>query len=100
MKGWAVFGDRSDSRIRSLGIRHGCCLLLLLGIGGCEFGNPAEPAIEAVKIEMTGYQFRWHSRYPGDDGQWGTSDDLHAAQVLHVPLKADVEIVLKSRDYI
>ena len=49
---------------------------------------------------MTGHQFKWHSRYTGDDGLLGTPDDVHAAQILHVPVEAEVEIVLKSRDYI
>ena len=56
--------------------------------------------IDAVTIEMTGQNFGWSSRYAGEDGQLGTSDDVHAAQVLHVPENAEVEIVLKSRDYI
>jgi len=79
---------------------HLCCTLLVPGVMGCNPAVHTEPAIEAVTIEMTGHDFRWHSRYPGDDGQVGTPDDVHAAQVLHVPVKADVKIVLKSRDYI
>ena len=86
--------------MQSSGIHHLCCTLLLLGMSGCERGIPSATAIEAVTIEMTGYQFRWHSRYAGDDGQLETPDDVRASQVLHVPVNADVEIVLKSRDYI
>ena len=78
-------------------IHYLVCSLFVLGIVGCR--HP-EPVIDSVKIEMTGHDFRWHSRYAGEDGQWGTSDDVHAAQVLHVPVTAEVEIVLKSRDYI
>jgi cytochrome c oxidase subunit 2 len=75
-------------------------LLLLLGAFGCNRDGPPPPDISEVKIEMTGHDFKWHSRYPGDDGQLGTDDDLHAAQVLHVPVNAEVEIFLKSRDYL
>ncbi len=77
-----------------------CCTLLALSFTGCTNSVPSEPVIETVTIEMTGHQFKWHSRYTGDDGQLGTPDDVHASQVLHVPVKAEVEIVLKSRDYI
>lgn len=77
-----------------------CGLLLLLCALGCD---PApEPALDvrAVTIEMTGSKFKWSSRYAGNDGQLGTNDDVQAAQVLHVPVNADIEIRLKSLDYI
>ena len=31
---------------------------------------------------------------------WDTNDDIHAQQILHVPIDAEVEIVLKSLDYL
>ena len=79
---------------------HLCCVMLVLGILGCYRPVQTEPPIDAVEIEMTGHDFQWHSRYAGQDGQLGTSDDVNAAQVLHVPVDAEVEIVLKSLDYI
>ena len=81
-------------------MRSAAGLILLLAICGCQPVPARVPDVEAVTIEMTGHEFKWHSRYRGDDGQWETEDDVHAAQVIHVPVKADVEIVLKSRDYI
>ena len=77
-----------------------CYALLLLDIIGCNHLVQNEPTIDAVTIEMTGHNFKWSSHYAGEDGQLGTSDDVYAAQVLHVPEMAVVEIVLKSRDYI
>ena len=74
-----------------------CCALTVIGMLGCRY---QEPVIESVKVEMTGHDFKWHSRYAGPDGQWGTADDVHADQVVHVPVMAEVEIVLKSRDYV
>ena len=69
---------------------------------GCEFGKKAAegPPIQSLTIEMTSEAFSWHTRYPGADGLVGTEDDLRAAQVLHVPFGAEVEIRLKSNDFI
>ena len=74
--------------------------LLLIGAVGCDRDEPLPDEIHKVQIEMTGHDFKWHSRYAGKDNTIGTDDDLHAAQVLHVPLNAEVEIFLKSRDYL
>ena len=49
---------------------------------------------------MTGNDFKWSSRYAGRDGKFNTEDDRIAKQILHVPLDADIEIVLKSHDYL
>ncbi|MBC19374.1 MAG: hypothetical protein CMJ74_03810 [Planctomycetaceae bacterium] len=65
---------------------------------GCT-SEPVAP-IHQVKIEMIGNDFKWNSRYAGRDGEFNTEDDRLAKQVLHVPLEADIEIVLKSRDYL
>ena len=85
--------------------RHPCStlvvsLLLLLGIGGCEEPSAVPLPIEQVTIEMTGHDFKWHSRYAGIDEQLGTEDDIEAAQVLHVPVDSRIEILLKSRDFL
>ena len=70
----------------------------ILGLWGCE-SDPVTP-VKDVKIEMTGNDFKWRSRYAGKDGEFNTEDDRLTQQVLHVPLDADIEIVLKSRDYL
>ena len=78
--------------------RNRVTLLLLVLLCGCE-SKPLEPVRE-VKIELTGHDFKWASHYAGRDGKMGTDDDIHAQQILHVPIDAEVEIVLKSLDYL
>jgi len=78
--------------------RNRVTLLLLLFLCGCE-SKPLEPVRE-VKIEMTGHDFKWASHYAGRDGKMGTDDDIQAQQIIHVPIDAEVEIVLKSLDYL
>ena len=65
---------------------------------GCKSESVAP--INHVKIEMAGRDFKWSSRYAGRDGAFNTEDDRLAKQILHVPLNADIEIVLKSHDYL
>ena len=73
-------------------------LILIGSLCGCE--SEAVVPVREVKIEMTGHDFKWNSRYAGTDGKLDTDDDIHAKQILHVPLDAEVEIVLKSLDYL
>lgn len=83
--------------------RIGFCFVLVtqvlfVSLCGCD-SKPITPVRE-VKIEMTGHDFKWNSRYAGEDGQLDSDDDIHAKQILHVPLDAEVELILKSRDYL
>lgn len=78
----------------------GWVLLLLLALAGCGQDINSAPRVEVIKIEMTGHDFKWQSHSSGGDGRLGTADDVRAAHVLHVPPDADVEIVLKSMEYI
>lgn len=72
------------------------------------FSGPGSRAAEAdpptsppeLRIEITGFEFQWHVRYPGPDGELGTEDDAWGRQDVHVPLGRDVELVLHSRDYL
>ncbi|HUS19026.1 MAG TPA: hypothetical protein VMZ25_05215, partial [Terriglobales bacterium] len=80
------------------------------------------PASNAIKVEVTGQQFRWYFRYPGPDGKFGETkpelqdaslgnplgidpndsagaDDKVAAQ-LAVPVGREVEVTLRSQDVI
>ena len=86
---------RMRSRMRCV-----VCIVLLLELTGCNSSDEPTAVIDSVTIEMTGHEFKWRSRYPGEDGQLGSTDDVQAAQVIHVPVGANVEIVLKSLDYI
>ena len=56
-------------------------------------GTPAAPI-----AEVTGRQFEWRIRYPGEDGILGTRDDLHTVNDLHVPVNQEVTISIKSMD--
>ena len=49
-------------------------------------------------LEVTGRQFEWRLRYPGEDRQLGTPDDIHLVNDLHVPVDEDVVIAIKSDD--
>lgn len=79
---------------------HTELLLLLLFATGCVSDPPPAPLATSLTIEMTAHNFQWHSRYAGEDGQLGTTDDAQVAQVLHAPVGADVEFMLKSQDYV
>ena len=48
--------------------------------------------------EVTGRQFEWRIRYPGQDGQLGTQDDLHTVNDLHVPVNEEAVFAIKSED--
>lgn len=49
-------------------------------------------------VEVTGRQFEWRFRYPGPDGALYTPDDIHDVNQLHLPVREDVLIILKSED--
>lgn len=55
-------------------------------------------AIKAPLAEVTGRQFEWRIRYPGEDGVIGTSDDIHTVNELHVPVGEEVVLQIKSMD--
>lgn len=58
--------------------------------------NNSEPLI----VEITGSEYQWHLRYPGDDGQLGTDDDILAVRHPHVPVNRETRFRLNSQDYL
>mgnify|MGYP002624064946 CR=1 FL=1 len=48
--------------------------------------------------EVTGRQFEWRIRYPGDDGELYTPDDLFDVNELHVPMDEPVVLRIQSED--
>jgi len=52
------------------------------------------PPVAAV----TGRQFEWRIRYPGNDGQLYTGDDLFDVNELHVPMDEPVVLRIESED--
>jgi len=57
-----------------------------------------EPNNPGLRVEVTGRQFEWRLRYPGEDGNFDTPDDLYSVNVLHVPVNEDILVELKSAD--
>ncbi len=63
---------------------------------GAKLGSRA-PNIPPT-VEVTGRQFEWRFRYPGNDGVLHTPDDIHQVNDLHLPVNEDVLLVIKSED--
>ncbi|MBQ17922.1 MAG: hypothetical protein CMJ65_12435 [Planctomycetaceae bacterium] len=51
-------------------------------------------------VAVTGSRFQWSFRFPGQDGRFGTSDDLVSSRHLHLPQGQVVDLQLTSTDYI
>jgi cytochrome c oxidase subunit 2 len=58
------------------------------------------PPADALVVAITGDDFRWHYRYPGEDDRLGTGDDVHATGDLHLPAHRHVLLRLTSEDYL
>lgn len=56
------------------------------------------PRDPGVIVEVTARQFEWRLRYPGEDGEFNTPDDLYTVNDLHVPVDQDILVHLKSED--
>lgn len=91
MRGWLV--SRSRGRFE----RHLCVPTALLMMAGCGSG---EGQLDSIVVEVTGDEFNWYFRYPGPDGELGTSDDRHSVQDLYLPANSQVELDLNSNDYV
>lgn len=59
-----------------------------------------EPPIQSMTVEITGHDYKWIVRYPGEDGKLETPDDVFGRQDLHVPVGVETTVLLKSRDYV
>ena len=62
-------------------------------------GNPVQIP-EPYTIEITGTDYRWRVRYPGIDGLLATNDDVIRFRDVHIPTETNVELVLKSADFV
>lgn len=88
------------------------CLLTTAGCRGDSSGHedpiPRDASLSPAKsqqssagtlvVEMTGRNFQWRVRYPGEDQLLHTQDDVLAWRDLHVPAHARVRIELVSDD--
>ena len=53
-----------------------------------------------LTIEATGREFAWNYRLAGQDGELNTADDVRVQDELHLPLDCDVELLVKSDDFV
>ncbi|HEY2748798.1 MAG TPA: cytochrome c oxidase subunit II [Polyangia bacterium] len=53
-----------------------------------------------LEIEVWAQQWSWNVRYAGQDGQFGTADDVVLLDELHVPVGRPVVVHLKSKDVV
>ena len=53
-----------------------------------------------IEIIARGKEFEWTFRYPGGDGEMGTSDDFRSHKELHLPVETEVVLKLESDDFI
>src|SRR5450755_1157576 len=49
-------------------------------------------------LEVTARQFEWRLRYPGQDNELGTRDDIFVVNDLHLPVNEEILVDLKSMD--
>jgi cytochrome c oxidase subunit 2 len=54
----------------------------------------------AVQVQVLAEQFKFHFRYAGLDGAFGTPDDVMQIAELHVPADKDVILTMRSKDVI
>jgi len=73
-------------------------MLSLLSWGACMTEPGPWNPVETLAVDVVGHDFRWSYRLPGEDGVLGTPDDLRASGPLHLPVGADIELRLTSRD--
>lgn len=75
------------------------CALLFVAAPACD-QREQTPFPSPYVIEVTGSDFRWDLRYPGDDGRLHTGDDLCAERHIHVPANSRIRLELRSEDYL
>ena len=66
--------------------------------GPDEIEGTADDILKKPFLEVTARQFEWRLRYPGRDGELGTTDDVYLVNDLHVPVDEEVVITIKSDD--
>ncbi|WP_240359749.1 cytochrome c oxidase subunit II [Pyxidicoccus trucidator] len=102
-------GGTRRSRAWVLGLALGAFAVvdgtLLLGSEGYlrdvlwNFHVPAADA-RTVRIEVNAHQWSWEARYAGEDGRFGTPDDVVTWNDLRVPVGAPVWVQLVSTDVV
>lgn len=111
-----------DNKLEMIWTGIPAVVMTFLVIGGLDAWNEVmadvDPAEDFTEIEATGYQFAWHLRYPGPDGQLGArdytmisgsnplgqdwtdvknADDLHPSEIV-LPKGKKVRVRITARD--
>ncbi|MBI4616165.1 MAG: cytochrome c oxidase subunit II [Planctomycetes bacterium] len=55
---------------------------------------------DVLVVQVAAQQFEWNFRYAGDDGEFGTEDDVALAKKLHIPVGKKILFVMRSKDVI
>ena len=98
-------------------VAEGGVLVIGLPVWGQLYGQ--EPPSDAVLVEVTGEQFTWNIRYPGEDGELGrtdprlisvqnalgldpsdpaAADDILDLALIYAPVNRPVHVRLRSKD--
>ncbi|MBC8311410.1 MAG: cytochrome c oxidase subunit II [Candidatus Marinimicrobia bacterium] len=102
--------DKGDSK-KHVGITLAMGLLVFFSIDvvieGMSFRDLKEAfwnfptGKDVIKVEVMPQQFAWNFRYAGEDGEFGTDDDLIPAQnQMHIPVNKPVIIQIAPYDVI
>lgn len=93
--------------MRTAGVLGCWMFLLVLAAGGAgaegtswQAAGVEEGLEQRLIVRVTGQDFRWVIRYPGPDGTHDTPDDVLTERNIHLPARSDVQIDLRSEDYI
>ncbi len=62
-------------------------------------GSPPDPK-SALRVQILAQQFAWNIRYAGEDGVFGTADDVVTVNQLYIPLDKPVLVQLRSKDVV
>ena len=79
-----------------LAVLPGLAIFILLA--GCGESPPPVGWENPLSLRMTGCEFQWQLRYPGQDGLFDTADDITAVRHLHLPAESTVRLQLQSCD--
>lgn len=80
--------------------------MIVVGIAAVSVGpwmrlrNPDRFPPPGLQVEVTAKQFEWNVRYPGRDGQLGTTDDFTSRNTMQVPVNRPVHVMLQAEDVI
>jgi cytochrome c oxidase subunit 2 len=80
--------------------------MIVVGIAAVSVGpwmrlrNPDRFPPPGLQVEVTAKQFEWNVRYPGPDGQLGTTDDFTSRNTMQVPVNRPVHVMLQAEDVI